>query len=246
MFWKRKAKCPITLDDKEWLETQLKWIDENILKLKDQKTILPTKEYFDWEFKGEEEDALYVLKKIGSYFKVNTQLINIEFYTEEPIELDRGTITQQEEGTGTAGIYLQGGNEHTILIEVQQLKNPHSLIATLAHELSHYVLLGQHNFRLEGEENEWLTDLLAIAYGFGIFIGNSKFEFSQWHSGDGWGGWQYSTQGYLPQQIIAYAMAEIEIKRSQELPDWIDLLKKDFKHDFKNSMRYLLSINSTE
>ena len=246
MFWKRKPKCPITKEDKEWLEDHLNWLDKNVINLKKQDTILPTKRFFDWEFKGEEKDAEFILKKVGEYCNVNTESINLDFYSEEAIELDRGTITQKEEGTGTAGLYLQKGNQFSILVEVQQLKKTNSLIATIAHELSHYVLLGQKGVYLEGEENEWLTDLLAIAYGFGIFIGNTKFEFSQWQSGDGWGGWQSSMQGYLPQQITAYAMAEIEIRRTKKIPDWINLLKNDFQNDFKKSMKYLISNNEKE
>ena len=243
MFWKNKPKCPIKEEDKVWIEDQLNWIDLNVIRLEEQKTILPTKKYFNWDFKGEEKDAKFVLKKIGEYFNINTDEIAIEFYSEEAIELDRGTITQKEEGTGTAGIYVQDGNQFSILIEVQQLKRPNSLISTIAHELCHYVLLGQKGFHLDGEENEWLTDLLAISYGFGVFIGNTRFEFSQWQSGDGWGGWQYSIQGYLPQQITAYAMAEIEIRRTNTLPEWINLLKSDFQKDFTKSMNYLILTN---
>ena len=111
----------------------------------------------------------------------------------------------------------------------------------MAHELSHYVLIGQKQIYEESEENEWLTDLLTIANGFGVFIGNTKFEFNQWQSGDGWGGWQYSIQGYLPQQIVGYAMAEIEVRRSEVIPDWTSYMKEDFRNDFLKSMKYLLN-----
>lgn len=238
MFWKRKPKCPIKIEDKEWIESALNWINENVVNLATQPTIFPTKKYFDWDFRGKEKDAEFVLQKVGEYMHLDTSKIILNFYSEESIRLGQGTVTQREEG-GTAGYYIQENNNYEILIEVQQLKSPQSLIATIAHELSHYVLMGKINVYLEGDENEWLTDLLAIAYGFGIPIGNSKFSFGQWQSGDGWGGWQYSTQGYLPQQIIAYSMAVIEVKRTDEIPYWIDLMKKDFKEDMKRSMKFL-------
>lgn len=238
MFWKRKVKCPITQEDKEWLEEWLDWIDNNVVDFRSQPTILPTKEYFDWTFTGTRKDAEFVLRKVGNYFKVDTAGIQLDLYSEESIELDRGTRTQTLKGEGTAGLFVRDGKKPTIWIEIQQLKRPNALVATLAHELSHYVLLSQKGVELEGEENEWLTDLLAIAYGFGVFMGNTRFELSQWQSGDGWGGWEYTTQGYLPQQIIAYAMAEIEVTRQVGLPDWIDLLRKDFQKDFRKSMKY--------
>jgi len=239
MFWNKNPKCPIKIEDKIWVEDNLNWLNKNVVNLISQQTILPTKKYFDWEFKGIEKDAEFVLKKIGEYCGVDTKKIELDFYSEEAIKLDSGTVTQKEEGTGTAGLYIQKENSFSILVEVQQLKRPNSLIATLAHELSHFVLIGQKEVHLDGDENEWLTDLLSIAFGFGVFIGNTKFEFKQWQTGDGWGGWQTSTQGYLPQQITAYAMAKIEIKRTKEMPNWINLLKKDFQRDFKKSMKYL-------
>ena len=240
MFWKRKQKCPINLEDKDWIVKHLNWIDKSIVKIENQPTILPTKKFFDGEFKGEEQDAEFVLKRIGEYCKIDIDNINLDFYSEESVRLDTGLMTERE-GDGSAGLYIQNGGAFSILIEVQQLQKPNSLIAVIAHELSHFVLMGQKDVYLEGDENEWLTDLLAIAYGFGIFLGNTKFSFSQWQSGDGWGGWQYSTQGYLPQQIIAYAMAEIEIRRTNKIPNWTDYLKKDFKNDFQKSMKFLIS-----
>lgn len=239
MFWKRKPKCPITNEDKEWIEGKLNWIDANVVKLKNQPTILPTKKYFDWQFTGDQKDADFVLKRVAAYFGIETEEITLNFYSEEAIELANGMITQKEEGKGTAGLYVQDKDDISIWIEVQQLKKPISLIATIAHELSHYVLMAQKNVYLEGDENEWLTDLLSVAYGFGIFIGNTKFEFSQFQSGDGWGGWQFSTQGYLPLQITAYAMAEIEKRKKNETTKWVNLLKKDFRNDYLKSMKYL-------
>lgn len=238
MFWNRKIKCPIEEEDKSWIENNLAWINENVVNIENQPTILPTKKFFDWNFTGKEEDAAFVLRKVGEYFKINTDKIKLDFYSEEAVELDPGLFTQKE-GGGTAGLYFQEGDEYEIWIEVQQLKKLQSMIATMAHELSHYVLIGLKNIYTDDDENEWLTDLTAIAYGFGIFIGNSTFSFSQWHSGDGWGGWRSSAQGYLPQQIIAYALAEIQHRKNEGKPEWIKLLNKNLQHDFERSMKYI-------
>jgi len=169
MFWKKKIKCPIKQEDEMWITQHLEWLDENAVSLVDQPTFLPTKEYFDWTFTGSESDADFVLKQVGRYCRIITEGINLEFYSEESIELDRGLITQKEEGAGSAGMYVQNEGQFSILIDVQQLKKPLSLIATIAHELSHFILMGQRNIELEGVENEWLTDLLAIANGL-VFL----------------------------------------------------------------------------
>ena len=239
MIWNKKNKCPIEIEDQSWIREMLEWIDNEMFPLVSKKVILPTKSFFDYNFTGAEQDAEFVLVEVAKIFNTSADKIELGFYSEEAIELDRGLITQTENGEGSSGAYSQDESKFYIDIEVQQLKRPASLIATIAHEFSHYVLIGLNQIYKDSEENEWLTDLFTIANGFGIFLGNSRFEFNQWQSGDGWGGWQYSIQGYLPEQIIGYAMAEIEIRRSKSIPDWAKFMKADFRKDFIKSMNYL-------
>lgn len=241
MFWNKRRKCPIDNEDQSWIRDMLEWIDTEMFPLESKETILPLKSYISHDFRGVEQDAEVVLQEVAKIFDIPIDDIELGFYSEEPLELDRGLVTKTEDGKRSAGLYYQDEQSYYIDIEVQQLKRPHSLITTMAHELSHYVLIGLNDIYTDTIENEWLTDLFTIANGFGIFMGNTKFEFSQWSSGDGWGGWSYRIQGYLPQQIIGYAMAEIEIKRSNSIPDWTQYMRGDFSDDFTKSMKYLLS-----
>ena len=87
------------------------------------------------------------------------------------------------------------------------------------------------------ENDEYLTDLLSIIYGFGIFIGNSRFNFSSF-SINGYFGWESSTQGYLPEQIIAYTMAFLSSKRSENT-DYKIFLNKSMKQFFEQSLKWL-------
>lgn len=108
------------------------------------------------------------------------------------------------------------------------------MIATIAHELSHFILLGEN--RIE-ENDEYLTDLTAIAYGFGIFLGNSRFQHSKFqnisHSG-----WQMSSQGYLPEQVIAYAMVWLSNYRG-ESTEYNKYLNKEMSKFFSQNAEYL-------
>ena len=64
-----------------------------------------------------------------------------------------------------------------------------SLITTLAHEICHPILL---NIPTEppggGDMEEFATDLAMIFFGFGIFGGNSSFQFRQFNN--------FETQGF--------------------------------------------------
>ncbi|MEM6726183.1 MAG: hypothetical protein AAF598_19220 [Bacteroidota bacterium] len=239
MFWKRKPKSPITPEDQNWVETSLDWINRKVVRLKKQPTIEPSPAFFDRDFTGSEEDARYVLEQCGEYFQIKLDDLELHFYEEAALKLDPGLVSRVK-SNGAAGLYRQGGGIYEIWLEQKQLQRPEALVATMAHELSHYLLMGQKGIYIKGEENEWITDLVTIAYGFGIFTGNAKFSFQQWQSGDGWGGWSSSKKGYLPLPVIAYAMADIECRKGkQDLPTWMQHLNRDLKSDFKQSFRYI-------
>jgi len=151
-------------------------------------------------------------------------------------------VTQNTEGTGTKdnyalGKYSEGGpNKFEIGLELSQLKNPESMIATLAHELSHMILLGEG--RIE-ENDEELTDLNCIVLGFGIFTSNSIFNFQQWQ-GSSHQGWQANRQGYIPEEVAAYAMALFQNYQNSE-SNWQQHLNKSMGKLYKKNLKYLES-----
>ncbi|MEM8937917.1 MAG: hypothetical protein AAGC64_01065 [Bacteroidota bacterium] len=237
MFWKRKKKLPITEEDKVWVDEALNWLckelgEAHFMKMQ---TVTPTADFYDRTFDGTEEDARFILDRTKEIMGLRKAKIKLHFFSDSPIETDDGTILTtpadiEGQWKSAAGTFEQRKGKTIISIERQQLKNPISLIATISHELAHEILLGQN--RIE-ENDEYLTDLTAITYGFGIFIGNSRFEFSA--SGFGW---QSSGQGYLPEQIIAYAMAWLSIKRNENT-DYTQFLDKSLQKYFQQSWEWL-------
>jgi hypothetical protein len=243
MFWNKKKKLPITIDDKEWIENSLLFLRRNFgtAHFDNLKTITPTKNYYNINFKGNEEDAEFILKRTMEIMSIEDSKINLIFFSDQPIEMLDGTIVSTPadiDGSwmSTAGIYEEKNDEKTIYIERSQLKNTISLIATISHELSHLILLGEN--RIE-ENDEYLTDLTAIAYGFGIFIGNSKFQHTTFQNSGNFG-WQMTSQGYLPEQIIAYSMVWLS-KFRNETTEYKQYLNKSMTKYFIQSEEYLHS-----
>jgi len=237
MFWNKKNKLPITEEDKLWLEDDLNWLkmelgEEHFMKIQ---TIRPTKEFYDRNFDGTEADAEFVLQKTMELMSIQDVDIQLEYFNDSPIEMADGTILSSPADLNgswesASGTYQQTENGIIISIEQKQLKDPISLIATIAHELAHQILLGEN--RIE-ENDEILTDLTAITYGFGIFIGNSQFRFGSQSFA-----WEWSSQGYLPEQIIAYSMAWLSKKRN-ESTEYSRFLNKSMKNHFDQSMEWL-------
>lgn len=237
MFWKKKNKLPITDEDKTWIDEDLNWLrtefgEEHFMEIN---TITPTEDYFNRTFDGTEKDAEYILERTKELMKIEDVEIKLDFFSDSPVEMADGTILTTPaniDGSweSASGTYEETEKGAVISIEKEQLKNPISLIATISHELAHQILLGENRI---DENDELLTDLTAITYGFGIFIGNSRFHFSSKEFG-----WQSSSQGYLPEQIIAYTMAWLSNERNEEI-DYSKFLNKSMKKYFDQSFEYL-------
>lgn len=244
--WFRKNKLPITQDDKIWVDENIEWLKEvfGIEKFNAIQTIRPNSEHFDYKFTGQQKDAEYVLHKLVNWMSVLNKNIKLEYITDGSMESSDGKmLANPAEGIengwrGAAGTYRIEKGVTIISIDLKTLKNPEKLIAVMSHELSHELLLGEGRII---ENDEYLTDLTAVFFGFGIFIGNTKFKFKGYSDSTG-SGWSMSSMGYLPEQIIAYAMAKLSVERKEET-DYMFFLDDSLKRYFEQSISFLNSIS---
>ena len=92
-------------------------------------------------------------------------------------------------------------------------------------------MLGEKRIK---ENDEYLTDLLPIIFGFGIFNANSIFQYQQdLH------GWRTNSQGYLNERIYGFALAKFALYRSDFDPEWSKYLAATVKEEFEKSMIYI-------
>jgi len=126
-----------------------------------------------------------------------------------------------------------------IEIKESNLLNPISVIATIAHELCHVLLLGENRISRDDHDMEPLTDLLTVFMGLGIFTANSTIQFNQWQDYQKQG-WSIQSQGYLTQEAFGYALAAWAQMRNDLNPSWIKYLSTDIKAYFKMSLKLLL------
>ncbi len=98
-------------------------------------------------------------------------------------------------------------NEVTITYNPKIASNPTQMVATFAHELSHYLTGSAPEPPPGGWENwEFATDIGAAFLGFGVFVANAAFNFQQYTNVDSQG-WQTSGGGYLSEAEYSYALA---------------------------------------
>ncbi len=137
------------------------------------------------------------------------------------------------------GTYSAGDGVVTITYDPASLAEPATLVATLAHELSHYALARIRTEAPGGEEmHEFATDLMTVYLGFGLFGANRAFNFSQ--HGDSFGqGWKTSGQGYLRERDWVFALAVFFALRREEPENLKALLKPHLYADLRKATRYL-------
>jgi hypothetical protein len=64
-------------------------------------------------------------------------------------------------------------------IRADLARRPMSLVATIAQELGHVLLLADGRISRERQDHEPLTDLLTVFFGLGVFTANAAFEQSR-------------------------------------------------------------------
>ena len=244
MFWNKKIKSPVSQADEEWLNSDLTWLREAFSEehFHQIRTITPTTDFYNRTFDRTEEDAYFILERTKELMSIQNDNIELTFFSNSPTEMEDGSMLSTPSDNamgswdGAAGTYERADGKVIIAIEVNQLNDTISLIATIAHELAHEILLGEG---LLEENDEFLTDLTAIFYGFGLFLGNSSFRVMQRNTAFG-SEWGFSSQGYLPEQVIAYVMAWLSFERNEELY-YAQYLNKSLKKYVEQAYRYLES-----
>lgn len=143
---------------------------------------------------------------------------------------------------GCAGFYSRDGtaDETRMLVAVRstQLKDPPTLVATMAHELGHVILLGGGLLKPTTPDHEPLTDLLSVFLGFGIFNANSAGRFKQYQDETRYG-WSMHRLGYLAEEVYGYALAKFVVERGEENVDWAKHLSTNVQSYFKRSRSWL-------
>jgi hypothetical protein len=245
MLW-FSPKLPV--DDEERL-----WVDEGFARLEkmlgrtrllEAKVILPNPEYFPDPWDGSEAAAEILFRRVCEYMQVDRRRVKLEIFPDETEELRETSHWHIDTGRHAAGVYIRDEaaekEEDRVVIALRStlLKEPFALVATVAHELGHVILLGGGHMDRNTPDHEPMTDLLTVFLGFGIFSANSAARFKQ-YSEAGWHGWSMQRLGYLPQGVYAYALAKFAAERGETKPEWARHLSTNVRVYFKRSRAWL-------
>lgn len=179
-----------------WLLAEFGGMDE----IRKSRLVLPTNEFYPIEgLEGRElaEELFLRTKEHARMLDWPCRLVEQE--SDDDMHAVMSLFPHSYERSGAAGTFSYDGRKPTISYDPRGLDEPMRLVATLAHELGHYLLAGAKNDPPGGAETEEpATDLAAVFMGFGVPMANGVFVFSS----KGW-----SRKGYLGEADFAYALA---------------------------------------
>jgi hypothetical protein len=200
---------------------------------------VPSKDFFPpTEAKGHERGR-HIFDCVRSAMGMDDWYVSLEPFKRPPRAARVGEFWHVQGGAQPQGTFQWDGNRVIIRYADDLIDQPHQLVATFAHELSHY-LVGSVSEQMPGgeEAHELLTDLCVAYAGFGIFGANAAFSFSQ--HGDAFSqGWQSQRSGYLSERSWAFALAIFLSLRGLP-PDAADRWLKDgLVRQVRDANRYL-------
>lgn len=231
-----KPRCPVDDATKHWIEKRFTWLTDELGldRLLTGRTVLPTEEFLPLVYECTEHGIQGLMRRIASFMDVDPTTLRLGFYEDGTPQFE-GVINSR-----SAGLYTQSGDTFNIWLEVNSLDDPASVIATLAHEIGHVILLGHNRISPDEPDHERLTDLLTVYMGLGIFPANSVVHESHWRQGQ-WSGWSVGKRGYLSMDMYGYAMALYALARKDPYPRWAVHLRPDVRAALKRAVRYIES-----
>ena len=243
-LFNNKPYEPLDYDTRKWYENNFLWLNQEFdnPKHEEREIYTPTELDFPIKWDKSENCAIELMKIVADRLQINPDELQIEFFENGMSEFNIGGSTifleNDKENPAAAGMYFDKAEngKYTIAIDKKLLELPDDLISTIAHELCHVKLLGEKRIDFNDEH---LTDLATVTFGFGIFNANSSFSF--YAQSDRWG---YKSSGYMKAPEWAYALALSAFYRNEDNPEWKKYLNPTIKKDFERAIKYMIDNES--
>jgi hypothetical protein len=206
----------------------------------DAQVILPIAEYFPDPYAPTDEAVDVMFQRVCGYMQIDDRQIDLEIFPDEAEALQSVVPHWHGHSDGPAGLYISTTDQSRLVIAIKSsaLKNPLRVVAILAHELAHVILLGGNLMDREAPDMEPLTDLTTVFVGMGIFAANAAAQFEQYQYG-GRQGWSMQRLGYLSEHMFGYALARFALERNETRPEWREYLSTNVAAYCEQSSKWL-------
>lgn len=237
MWW--RVDCPVRPVEQDWIDRSMDWLvaQFGMERLRGD-VVLPTDDYFPGAYRGTRADIQAVLERLCTHMDVDPARVDLEHDDADDNPELSAHVPIHTQWTGAAGHHRIRDGRSVVGIRDDQAARPMALVATIAHELGHVLLLGDGRISARQQDQEPLTDLLTVFFGLGIFSANAAFEYSQETRGQ-YGYAHTRRLGYLTEPMYGYGLARYAWLRGEADPRWGRYLDTNPRTFFKRGLRYL-------
>lgn len=237
-------KRPVDAEEWEWQLASFKWLEREFPEFASSRIFAtPDSDAFpDPSCQGEARGAELFdqVKGIAGIADWPTQLIAVDTPRRSAAVNSVAAIHSDRSACGT--FRLEQTREGVWIGEIRytrdQLADEQALVATFAHEASHYLLATRRSpFPGGNDVEELLTDLAAVWLGFGTFLGNHA-RYGH-HVSENGGSWYVSgSRGYLGERSLMTALVLSEMLAGREPLAAQPYLKAYLAEDLRQAFRY--------
>ena len=222
---------------KEWVRQQLAFLGSEFGedRLITSPIVEPTDAFFPDPYDGSPGSLQKLFQRICDLMEVPISSVSLQlFQNNRRFDLVGGDGVSLGIAGGT---YHYDGERFVIRLDEAKAYTPMQAVATLAHELSHARLMGEQRIDPTRWDNELLTDLCAVYFGFGVFRANVPAYSPQRDLL--WPGTNVGRTEYMSTPMYGYALALIAALRFEEFPAWARHLRGGARAEFKAAMHQM-------
>ncbi|HEY0313411.1 MAG TPA: hypothetical protein VGC56_13050 [Allosphingosinicella sp.] len=242
-----RPKLPIDADELEWQLATFKWLQAEFGPVA-KALVLPTPHWFppsQRQGHARMEDLFAAVRKAAGMADWPCELRPGR--SERPVQVGFALLLKHHGAAAPCGTFqveeADGTRRAVITYNPSLAADTGGMIATLAHELGHYLMSTAKSAPPGGWAlHELHTDLAAVYLGFGIFLANSARNFAQFQSG-GEMGWSSRRQGYLSEGALVTGLALAERLAGRDPAAAEPYLKPYLVTDLRKAMRALARLH---
>ncbi len=245
-----KTKPLLSEEDREFQHACYTWLLKHFGGddfYKEAQLVLPNKDFFPAQVDSAEEAAQATFVQVKKFAGMDEWPCTLVSQEEDPNLVVAPTVVVQNTVHNPLGTFSASeGNEVTITYNPKLATDSIQMVATFAHELSHYLTGTAPEAPPGGWDNwEFATDICATFLGFGIFVANSAFTFQQHTSVDSQG-WKTSGGGYLSEAEHSYALALFLNLKKIPIEHALEYCDTNIKSNLKRAHKELESNSITD
>jgi hypothetical protein len=229
----------------------MRWFtDEFGTEVVQRDVILPTAGFISPGYSATPDEIGAVVSQLCILMLVDPARIKIDLFDGSAQKQEAAKLRKSR----TVGHFHMEDGRAVIGLDTSETSDPLLLTAIAVHEISHVKLLGEGRISAQRADQERLTDLLTVFFGFGVFSTNAALRFARARRG-----WSivpqgdfddltlnaarrndtYNRLGYLKSQEFGYAMACFCWLRHETDPAWARTLDPGPLTFLKQGVAYL-------